>query len=66
MTDDAPVEATTAQDAGLAARERLREMMNASPLDPGELMFNLGLYTRSSLLVKFLVERRIQRPTITV
>ncbi len=55
MTDDAPVEATTAQDAGLAARERLREMMNASPLDPGELMFNLGLYTRSSLLVKFLV-----------
>jgi hypothetical protein len=55
MSDDAPVEATTAQAAGLAARERLREMMAATPLPPDELMFNLGLYTRSSLLVKFLV-----------
>lgn len=55
MTDEAPVEATTAQAAGLAARDRLREMMAGSPLPPDEVMFNLGLYTRSSLLVKFLV-----------
>lgn len=64
MSDQAPVEATTAQADGLAARERLAEMMQASPLPPDELMFNLGLYVRSSLLVKFLVlsdaYRRIQ------
>lgn len=64
MSDDAPVEATTAQAEGLAFRERLREMMQGSPLPPDELMFNLGLYVRSSLLVKFLVladvYRRIQ------
>ena len=55
MSDEAPVEATTAQAEGLAHRERLREMMQGSPLPPDELMFNLGLYVRSSLLVKFLV-----------
>jgi hypothetical protein len=52
---EAPVEATTAQAEALALRDRLREMMQASPLAPDELMFNLGLYVRSSLLVKFLV-----------
>ncbi|MDB5425658.1 MAG: dTDP-6-deoxy-L-hexose 3-O-methyltransferase [Phenylobacterium sp.] len=64
MSDDAPVEATTAQGEAFAARGRLREMMENSPLPPDELMFNLGLYVRSSLLVKFLVlsdvYRRIQ------
>lgn len=64
MSDEEPVEATTAQAAALAMRGRLREMMQASPLAPDELMFNLGLYVRSSLLVKFLVlhdaYRRIQ------
>jgi hypothetical protein len=61
---DAPVEATTAQAEALACRERLKAMMQASPLPADELMFNLGLYVRSSLLVKFLVlddvYRRIQ------
>ena len=64
MSDAAPVEATTAQAEALAMRRRLQEMMQASPLAPDELMFNLGLYVRSSLLVKFLVlhdaYRRIQ------
>lgn len=55
MSADAAVEATTAQADGLAARDRLRDMMQGSPLPPDELMFNLGLYVRSSLLVKFLV-----------
>jgi hypothetical protein len=55
MSEEAPVEATTAQGEALAMRGRLREMMQASPLPPDELMFNLGLYVRSSLLVKFLV-----------
>lgn len=64
MSDEVPIEATTAQAEGFAHRERLREMMQGSPLPPDELMFNLGLYVRSSLLVKFLVlhdaYRRIQ------
>jgi hypothetical protein len=36
-------------------RNRLGEMFANSPLPKEELMFNLGLYVRSSLLVKFLV-----------
>jgi hypothetical protein len=55
MSDDAPVEATTAQGEALSLRTRLRDMMQGSPLPADELMFNLGLYVRSSLLVKFLV-----------
>ncbi|HEX2817018.1 MAG TPA: TylF/MycF/NovP-related O-methyltransferase [Phenylobacterium sp.] len=55
MSDEVPIEATTAQAEGFAHRERLRQMMQDSPLPPDELMFNLGLYVRSSLLVKFLV-----------
>ncbi|MGZ3402159.1 MAG: TylF/MycF/NovP-related O-methyltransferase [Phenylobacterium sp.] len=61
MSDDAPVEATTAQAEGLAFRQRLQEMMRGSPLPPDELMFNLGLYVRSSLLVKFLVLHDVYR-----
>lgn len=66
MSDDAPVEATTAQDEALAFRERLREMMQASPLGPDELMFNLGLYVRSSLLVKFLVLDDVYRRIVNL
>jgi hypothetical protein len=55
VSDDGPVEATTAQAEGFAARARLRHMMETSPLPADEMMFNLGLYVRSSLLVKFLV-----------
>ena len=61
MSDEGPVEATTAQAEGLAMRGRLREMMEGSPLPPDELMFNLGLYVRSSLLVKFLVLHDVYR-----
>ncbi len=56
MTDTAaPVEATTASGETFQFRDRLREMMQGAPMAPDELMFNLGLYVRSSLLVKFLV-----------
>ena len=61
MSDETPVEATTAQAEGFAFRNRLREMMQGSPLPPDELMFNLGLYVRSSLLVKFLVLHDVYR-----
>jgi hypothetical protein len=36
-------------------RDQLLELFQTSPLPPSELIFNLGLYTRGSLLVKFLV-----------
>ena len=44
----------TATDAQLGSRERLAGMFAASPLPRDELLFNLGLYVRSSVLVKFL------------
>ena len=49
------IEATTAYGMTFSHRNRLREMFEASPLPQDDLMFNLGLYVRSSLLVKFLV-----------
>jgi hypothetical protein len=49
------VEATTAHGMTFNHRNRLREMFANSPLPQDDLMFNLGLYVRSSLLVKFLV-----------
>ncbi len=41
------------------ARGKLHKMFVESPLPAEDLMFNLGLYTRSSLLVKYLVMDRI-------
>src|ERR1043165_2617124 len=49
------VEQTTAQGISFDFRKRLGEMFANSPLPPEDLMFNLGLYVRSSLLVKFLI-----------
>lgn len=50
-----PAEATTAHGETFDYRKRLQEMFAHSPLPANDLMFNLGLYVRSSLLVKFLV-----------
>jgi len=56
MTEPSPpIEATTAHGATFSHRNRLRELFENSPLPQDDLMFNLGLYVRSSLLVKFLV-----------
>jgi hypothetical protein len=49
------VEQTTAHGISFDFRKRLGEMFANSPLPPEDLMFNLGLYVRSSLLVKFLI-----------
>lgn len=49
------MENSTTTAEGLRFRERLRSMFTSTPLANDELMFNLGLYVRSSLLVKFLV-----------
>ena len=39
----------------MAARTRLEELFDQTPLPKDDLLFHLGLYTRSSLLVKFIV-----------
>ncbi|MFP3553213.1 TylF/MycF/NovP-related O-methyltransferase [Paraburkholderia sp. SIMBA_049] len=48
-------ENSTAHGETFAFRQRLAEMYANSPLSQEDRMFNLGLYVRSSLLVKFLV-----------
>jgi len=51
----------TASDEQIAFRERLARLFRDSPLPREELLFNLGLYARSSLLVKFLVLHELYR-----
>src|ERR1700693_3807627 len=46
---------STASDAQFAFREKLQSMYENSPLSQEDLLFNIGLYTRSSVLVKFIV-----------
>ena len=46
---------TTASDEQVRQRRRLTEMFEKSPLPLDERLFNIGMYTRSSVLVKFLV-----------
>jgi hypothetical protein len=48
-------EGTTADSSQMKCRRELETLFAESPLPRQDLMFNLGLYTRSSLLVKFLV-----------
>ncbi|MDQ7050004.1 MAG: TylF/MycF/NovP-related O-methyltransferase [Enterobacterales bacterium] len=50
---------SSANDQQIHARNKLHQMFQQSPLPDHDLMFNLGLYTRSSVLVKFLVMDRI-------
>jgi hypothetical protein len=66
MTDQAPVEATTAFGETFDFRRRLQELFDRSPMAADELMFNLGLYVRSSLLVKFLVLDDLYRRFVSV
>ncbi len=50
---------TSATSSQLNAREQLEQMFRASPLPLEDLLFNLGMYTRSSLLVKFIVMHQL-------
>jgi hypothetical protein len=50
---------TTASHEQVSARQRLVELFQRSPLPPDDLLFNIGLYVRSSVLVKFLVMSEI-------
>ena len=54
-------EPTTAYGDTFKYRERLARMFVDSPLPSDDLMFNLGLYVRSSLLVKFLVLHEVYK-----
>lgn len=46
---------TTASSEQLSHRERLQQAFVKSPLSEEDRLFNIGMYTRSSVLVKFLV-----------
>lgn len=46
---------TTADQLQLNARQHLQTLFESHPLPREDLLFNLGLFTRSSLLVKYLV-----------
>ncbi len=46
---------TTASSEQLSFRERLQDAFANSPLSLEDRLFNIGMYTRSSVLVKFLV-----------
>ena len=50
---------TTADKSQIISRDKLHDAFINSPLPAEDLMFNLGLYTRSSLLVKFLVMNQL-------
>lgn len=50
---------TTASTSQMNARKRLEEMYHSSPLPVDDKLFNLGMYIRSSLLVKFIVMHQL-------
>lgn len=57
---------TTASRAQLSSRERLRAMFENSPLPMEDRLFNIGMFTRSSVLVKFLVLSEIYQRVVKV
>jgi hypothetical protein len=57
---------TTANTKQQESRNRLMELFKNSPLPSPDLLFNLGLYTRSSLLVKFLVMYEVYQKFLNV
>ncbi len=50
---------TTATKAQISNRDKLEELFRSSPLPLEDLLFNLGMYTRGSLLVKYLVMNQL-------
>lgn len=57
---------TTANSAQLESRNRLMELFNRTPLPSDDLLFNLGLYTRSSVLVKYLVMYEVYQKFLSI
>lgn len=56
----------TAGDSQLRARKQLARMYRGAPLPEEDLLFNLGMYVRSGLLVKFLVMAELYKRFINV
>ncbi len=50
---------TSADQTQLSARENLEQLFTTTPLPLSDLLFNLGLFTRSSLLVKYIVMHEV-------
>lgn len=57
---------TTASDDQLRHRNKLVDMFEKSPLPLDERLFNIGMYTRSSVLVKFLVMSEIYKRIMNI
>ncbi len=57
---------TTASKAQLGHREELEKLFRSSPLPFEDLLFNLGMYTRSSLLVKFIVMHQLYERIVSI
>jgi hypothetical protein len=55
MSTDLTTEVSSADAAQLDFRRQLERLFRDNPLPDEAMMFNLGMFTRSSLLVKFLV-----------
>lgn len=56
----------TAADSQLAARNDLKRLFQESPIPDDDMLFNLGLYARSGLLVKFLVMYELYKRFLNV
>lgn len=50
---------STADQAQMNARQSLQQLFDTNPLPKSDLLFNLGLFTRSSLLVKYITLHEI-------
>ena len=57
---------TTASSEQLSARGRLRAVFESSPLPMEDRLFNIGMFTRSSVLVKFLVMSDIYQQVMKI
>ena len=57
---------TTAAEGQIKAREKLQMLLEQSELSKEDFLFNLGLYTRGSLLVKYLVMHELYKIFKTV
>lgn len=57
---------TTASKAQLGHREELERLFRSTPLPFEDMLFNLGMYTRSSLLVKFIVMHQLYERVVSI
>ena len=64
--DTAAPQETNASPEQLSARARLQQVFSETPIPSGDLMSNLGLFMRSSLLAKFLVINDLYRRILSV